>query len=64
MSLFKDFRFTERIRLQFRAEATNTFNTPQFSAPDNNRQNANFGRVTATANGSERHLQLQLRLQF
>ncbi len=63
-SLFKDFRFTERWRLQFRAEAFNLANTPQFSVPNNNRQDANFGRVTSTPSGSERHVQFALRLQF
>jgi hypothetical protein len=64
LSIFKDFPFTERWRLQFRAETFNLANTPQFSLPDNNRQDANFGRVTATAPGSERHIQFELRLQF
>ena len=64
VSLFKDFRFTERWRMQFRAEAFNVANTPQFSTPDNNRQNANFGRVTSTRQGTERKMQFALRLQF
>lgn len=63
-SLFKDFAFTERIKLQFRAEGTNVANTPQFSIPDNNRQNSTFGRVTSTGSGTERHIQFALRLQF
>jgi hypothetical protein len=63
-SLFKSFTITERWAVQFRAESTNLFNTPQFSVPDNNFQDANFGRVTATQAGSERHIQFQLRLQF
>jgi len=64
LSLFKDFPFTERWRMQFRAESFNLANTPQFSLPDNNRQNANFGRITATQPGTERRLQFALRLQF
>jgi hypothetical protein len=63
-SIFKDFPITERWRIQFRAEATNITNTPQFSTPDHNLQNTNFGRITSTAAGSERHLQFQLRMQF
>ncbi len=63
-SLFKDFPFTERWRLQFRAESFNIANTPQLGTPANNRQNANFGQVTSTQPGSERHVQFSLRLQF
>jgi hypothetical protein len=63
-SLFKDFPFTERWRLQFRAEAMNFANTPQFGTPDNNLQNTNFGKVTSTVAGSQRNIQFQLRLQF
>jgi hypothetical protein len=64
LSLFKDFAFTERWKLQFRAESFNFANTPQFSTPDNNRQDSKFGQVTQTQVGSERHIQFALRLQF
>ncbi len=63
-SVFKDFAFTERWRLQFRAESFNLTNTPQFSTPDNTLGDTNFGKVTGTAAGSERHIQFALRLQF
>jgi hypothetical protein len=63
-SIFKDFAFTERYRLQFRAEGTNIFNTPQFQTPNNNMQDTNFGRVTSTYSGTERHIQFALRFQF
>jgi hypothetical protein len=63
-SVFKDFAFTERMKLQFRAEGTNVANTPQFSAPDNNQADANFGKITGTQTGTERHIQFALRLQF
>ncbi|HSC57654.1 MAG TPA: hypothetical protein VLC51_10645, partial [Nitrospira sp.] len=64
LSIFKDFPFTERWRLQFRAESFNLANTSQFSTPDNNLGDSQFGQVTATAVGSERHIQFALRLQF
>ena len=64
LSLFKDFPFTERWRLQFRAESFNLANTPQFGTPDNNIGDAKFGQVTGTQTGSERHIQFSLRLQF
>lgn len=64
-SLFKDFAFTERWKLQFRAESFNLTNTPQFGTPDNNLQDGtNFGRITSTLSGSERHIQFALRLMF
>ena len=63
-SLFKDFPFTERWKLEFRAESFNLFNNPQFSFPDNNLQDAKFGQITSTNSGSERHIQFSLRLMF
>ena len=66
-SVFKNFTFTESIYLQFRAEAYNTFNTPQFAQPTQlNFTTANFSEITATRNPSEdfRRLQLALKLFF
>ena len=63
-SIFKDFDVTERFKLQFRAEDFNIANTPQYSTPDNNLGDANFGKITSTLVGTERHIQFSLRLQF
>jgi len=70
-SVFKDFPISERFKLQFRAESFNIANTPVYNTPDGNLQdakslggNGNFGKVTSTAAGSERHIQLSLRLHF
>jgi hypothetical protein len=78
-SMFKDFAFTERIKVQFRAEAINIGNTAQYSVPDASlgdakiaangtlpavNGNGNFGRVLGANVGTERHVQFQLRLQF
>jgi hypothetical protein len=63
-SLFKAFPFTERYALQLRAEATNLTNTPQYGYPDLNLSDANFGRITSTNAGSERHIQFALKFQF
>jgi hypothetical protein len=63
-SLFKMFQLTERFGLEFRAESFNLFNTPQFNNPDNNLQDANFGKITSTLPGTQRTLQFSLRLQF
>jgi hypothetical protein len=64
-SLFKDFTLTEAFRLQFRAEAFNTFNTPEFAQPTNlNYTNTtNFSEITSLRNGP-RVLQLALKLFF
>ncbi len=64
LSLFKDFPFTERWRLQFRAESFNIGNTPQYLTPDNNLSDVKFGQITSSQTGSERHIQFSLRLQF
>ena len=70
-SLFKDFRFTERWRMQFRAESFNLANTPIFNTPGQNitdsklfNGNGNFGRITSSIAGTERRLQFALRLSF
>jgi hypothetical protein len=66
-SVFKNFTFTETIRMQFRAEAFNTLNTPQFAQPTQlNFATKGFSQITATRNPSEdfRRLQLALKLFF
>lgn len=64
LSIFKDFPFTERWKLEFRAEGFNIANTPQFYFPDHALGDAKFGQVTSTQVGTERHFQFDLRLQF
>jgi hypothetical protein len=64
LSVFKQFTVTERIRLQFRAEAFNAFNRVRFASPNTNvNAGANFGRVTTQAN-DPRQLQFGLKLLF
>jgi hypothetical protein len=66
-SVFKYFNFTETIRLQFRAEAFNTTNTPQFAQPATGNLNFNassgFSSITTVRN-NQRLLQLALKLFF
>jgi hypothetical protein len=59
----------ERVSLQFRAEAFNLFNHPNFAQPSNSFTAANFGQITSTRTargdlGSSRQLQLGMKLIF
>jgi hypothetical protein len=69
-SVFRRFNITERFKLEFRAEAYNVSNTPQFDLPDTTLGDAAFGEIT-TAHGSQsvqvnnnRLYQVSLRLTF
>jgi hypothetical protein len=60
---YKDFLFTERFRLQFRAEFFNVFNHTNFGLPDGNVQDSSFGQITSTAT-APREIQFALKLMF
>lgn len=62
-ALFKEFRIKEGHRLQFRWEAFNFLNTPQFSAPAQSLGQATFGRITSTITGN-REMQFGLKYFF
>jgi len=47
-SIFRDFKFAERYTAEFRAEAFNLFNHPNFANPDATLEDANFGKITST----------------
>jgi hypothetical protein len=64
LSLFKDFRFSERYRMQFRAESFNLTNTPQFNRPQSTHGNSDFGRITSTQARTNRQMQFALRFMF
>ncbi len=64
VSLFKNLSITERVKAELRAEAFNVTNTPQFTNPDSNPQDGNFGKITATRQYSERQLQMAVRFTF
>jgi hypothetical protein len=72
LGLFKAFPITERIGFQFRAEAYNFINHPNWGGGSGGGVNfdptsANFGKVTTKGGGvgqGERNLQLSLRVYF
>jgi hypothetical protein len=63
LSLSRTFRLLERSSLQFRAEAFNLFNTPQFGLPNATIGTAAAGQITSVVT-PERQLQFALRLTF
>jgi Carboxypeptidase regulatory-like domain/TonB-dependent Receptor Plug Domain/TonB dependent receptor len=63
LSLLKNLRLGEGARLQFRAEAFNVFNHPNFQVPVFFLDRADVGQVTATSNEG-RELQFAIKLLF
>jgi hypothetical protein len=61
--VFRDFPFSERRKLQFRAEAFNVTNTPTWGIPVNDLNRPTLGTITSTRS-IERQLQLSLKLYF
>ena len=62
LSLFKNFRFGKRARLQLRGEVFNAFNRRNIRTIETNLTNARFGQVTAYQ--SQRIAQLGARVSF
>jgi hypothetical protein len=63
LSLFREDRLSERIKLQFRAESFNLFNHPTFDLPQATITSPLFGVVGGTI-GNARQIQLGLKLLF
>jgi hypothetical protein len=64
-ALLKNIRLTERLNLQFRAEAFNMFNHENFAPPNTNINSSTFGVLSSTATGEgARQMQIALRLEF
>ncbi len=64
LSVAKNFAYRERLRVQFRAEAFNLTNTPQFSWPDTQFGSPTFGVVSGTMNVGPRNVQFGLKVDF
>ena len=76
LSFFKDLKFTDRYRMQFRAELFNIANHPNFNAPgfggngvvsiggSTNFTNPNFGLIGSTRDNPGDQRQIQLAMKF
>jgi hypothetical protein len=62
LSLFKNTKLTERVNLQFRAEAFNVWNHTNWSGVDGSMDNGTYGQVTSARD--PRNIQFGLKLQF
>jgi hypothetical protein len=62
MAFTKVFPLKESRVLEFRAQATNIFNTPQYTAIDTVLNSPTFGRVTAV--GAMRQFTISSRFRF
>ena len=65
LSLIKDTAITERVKLQFRFEAFNALNRPEFDAPKSRSTptSSTFGKITTQPN-LPRSIQMALRLAW
>jgi hypothetical protein len=66
ISLGKSFAFTERVRMDFRAEAFNAFNRVRFGTGSLTIQDQTFGKLSSSSDllNTPRQLQLGLKLYF
>jgi hypothetical protein len=64
IAVSKNFSVRDRARVEFRAEAFNLTNTPQFGWPDTAFGSTTFGVVSGTMNVGPRNVQMGLKLDF
>ena len=70
VGVFRNFKLTERLGMQFRTEAFNVTNTPHFANPSSNVSAAGFMTVTSalstsgSVEGGERAIRFALRFSF
>jgi hypothetical protein len=63
MSLHKTYKFTERLNLDFSANAANVINHPSFAQPDKSIGPGHIGRISATSVGA-RQMELVAKFRF
>jgi len=63
MSFTKNFKVTEQVRVEFRFDAFNMFNTPILGFPNASIGSPTVGKITST-NGDNRDLQFALKVNF
>jgi hypothetical protein len=64
LSLFKNFHFRERLKLQLRAEAIDAMNHPLFGTPNVNPANTLFGTVGSVAGDQQRQVFIGAKLSW
>lgn len=64
ISVARTFPITERVSTEFRAEAFNVTNTPQFNNPNASVTGGSFGYITSTVGNSNRELRFSGRINF
>jgi len=62
LSVARFFNFTERTRLQFRADFINAFNIVNFQGPSTNFSNSDFGTISSAY--PPRNIQLSMKVEF
>jgi len=65
LSLFRHFPLTEKLGMEFRAEAYNVLNNPEFANPNNSRfSGQGLGTINNTRFESQRQIQFGARFTF
>jgi hypothetical protein len=62
LSAIKNFRVTEKVKMQFRTECLNAWNHPNLSTPNTTPTNSSFGAITGQ--DVPRSFQMSLNLTF
>jgi len=63
LSVFRDFPFIEKTKLQFRAESYDISNTPNFDQPNNDINSTAFNTISGSLPGSDQRV-FQFALKF